>query len=55
MAEDVAASKAALKALSRRVKRPFISGFVGGHCLQEDADDGWYDGMYVAVSGYSTP
>jgi hypothetical protein len=51
VAEDVAAARAALKALGRRVKRPRIAGYATGHVLQEGEGDGWADSLSVSVHG----
>lgn len=53
VSEDVAAAKAALKELAKRVKRPVIGGYANGHSLQADEGDNWVDAVSVGVHGVS--
>lgn len=52
--EDVAAAKAALKALGALVSRPVIRGNANGHHIEPGQDSGgqnWHEGIQVQVVG----
>jgi hypothetical protein len=51
VADDVAAAKAAMKDLAKRVKRPRVGGSAGGHCLQADEGSNWSDSLNASVYG----
>lgn len=53
LAEDVAAAKAALKALAPRIKRAKVGGGANGHSLQPEESENWSDSISIHL--YGTP
>ena len=54
VAEDFAAAKEAVKALAKRVTRPYVGANIGGHCLQP-GQDGYSESVNARVYGSATP